>query len=472
MGTRKAASWKSKDFPLLGNLLPILRDPLDFLERQQQLGEAVAKFRVGTKDVFLINDPGVVHEVLVSSPSNFHKGSLYDKARVFLGDGLATSEGTKHRKQRKVVHAAFGKARLLEYAQMMADSTSTVISSWTDGERVPITDHLHSVALDITTKSLFSAQVDASSAVAISRCLPLVMRGVNIRFLDPTGLHARIPTPGNRRFGAALRQINQTIDTIIAERIADGGTGEDLLSMILASPDPLTGAPIGARQLRDEVMTFFAAGTETTAHAISWACHLMSTHPHIQEELWEDLGRTLPFETGWLERVNSSRLLRNILLESLRLYPPAAFFTRSPRKDMFLGGRPIPAGAILLISPYAMHRNPLHFPNPECFDPARWSEMGGDQTNAFIPFGAGLRRCIGERFSWLEMSIVMAYITTSWKLQKPPDGKVRPKLQGTLTPHNLTLIVQSRKSCNTRVVPSTATMERPEVPGLNSKPVQ
>jgi cytochrome P450 len=303
------------------------------------------------------------------------------------------------------------------------------------------------LTLDVVTGALFHAHVGEEPEV-IGRAINTLVEDLGYRFEVPFYPPHRVPTPRNRRFRAAMRTVDRAVYAIIAERRRDGGDEEDLLALLMGTRDEETGEAMGDKQLRDEVMTLFLAGHETTANALSWALYLISTHPLVERRLREELDEVL----GADRRVPTIRDLpdltytKMVVDETLRLYPPAWITNRqSVAEDEILGHR-IPAGSFVTLSPYVLHRHPRYWDQPDDFDPERFAPGRGDGRPrfAYFPFGGGPRQCIGQSMALVEAQLVLATVLGRCRLRPISDGPVEAEALATLRPRGgLPMIVEA-----------------------------
>jgi pentalenene oxygenase len=274
------------------------------------------------------------------------------------------------------------------------------------------------------------------------------MTWVGSRGFDPTGLLARLPTGVNRRFRAGNARMHATVDRILAERRGtDRGEG-DLLAMLQGARDAESGDGMSDRQVHDEAMTVLAAGTDTVSHTLSWCAYLLARNPDVQDRLHAETDRELAGREPGYDDVERLVYMRMVLSEVLRMYPAGYLVSRSATADTVLGGRAVPAGTMVLISTYALHRDPAYFPDPDTFDPDRWSEEAlpprGRPVKHYLPFGLGPHGCVGEAFAWTQMAMVLATLANRWSLHPVTDRPVEPVPTFTLTTGALPLRVRGR----------------------------
>jgi cytochrome P450 len=420
-----------------GEMIPFRRDPVGFLARLAREYGDVAQFRVGPVRMFLLNHPDYVRDVLVTHHEKFHKGRALQRSKRLLGEGLLTSEGAHHRRQRRLAQPAFHRQRIGSYAEVMADYAERTAARWRDGQTLDIADEMMRLTLAIVGKTLFDADVE-SEADEVGAALTEVMDLFGYLLLPYAELLEKLPLPATRRFRRARASLDAVIFRIIEERRRAGGDRGDLLSMLLLAVDE-EGDRTGMtdEQLRDEVMTIFLAGHETTANALTWAFYLLAQNPEAEARLHAEVDEVL----GGGRRPSAAdvpalRYTEMVVAETMRLYPPAWTVGRMAIEDHEVGGYLVPRGATALMSQYVMHRDARFFPDPERFDPERFTPEARETRPqyAYFPFGGGVRRCIGEGFAWTEATLLLASFARRWRARLVPGRRVELKPRITLRP--------------------------------------
>ncbi|MFI2609110.1 cytochrome P450 [Kitasatospora sp. NPDC018619] len=430
--------------PLIGHGLELWRRPLEFLGSLTAYDPIVAA-HLGPKPSYVLTSPDLVHRVLVSDAASFAKGRSFDKLRPFLGNGLATSEGAFHLRQRRLVQPAFHHRRITHYVETMARLAAERAASWRPGEVVDVTRQMLELSLAVVTSTLFSTSLDAATAAEIRRALPVVLRGMYTRVLDPTNLGHRLPTPGNRRLAAADARLRGVIDRLIRAGRADAAADRpDLLSMLLNARDADSGEAMTDRQLHDELITLLVAGTETAAGGLAWLFHELGRNPAVDRRLHRELHDhgALPLTPERLARLDYTR---RVVDEALRVRNPGGITLRRAVTDVELGGYRFRRGTEFIFSALVLHRNPRYFPDPLRFDPDRWlPDRPPGPRGAFLPFGAGHHLCVGEAFARTEMATVVATVAGRWRLVPVPGVRVRGVMTSTNHPENLLMTVEPR----------------------------
>ncbi|MFD4524984.1 cytochrome P450 [Streptomyces sp. NPDC058470] len=431
--------------PLIGHAVPLQRNPLQFLARLGELGPVV-KLHLGPLPVYVVTRPEILHEILVTKADSFEKGQLFDKARHFLGDGIMTSGGEFHRRQRRLLQPAFHRQKINHYFTAMDEKAQELAESWKPGQPVELMRSLDELALAIVTATLFTTDLGRQAVDEIQKSLPIVVDGVTWRTLFPVdGLH-RLPTPANRRFNNAHERIREVIDQVIAAYRTDGTDHDDLLSLVLAARDAETGQGMTDLQVRDELVTLMLAGAETVGSSIGSVLYELGRHPDVQARVHAELDQVLQGRPITAEDLPKLEYTGRVLTESLRLHAPTWLLMRRTRTDVTLANTRLPAGSEVLFSISTLHRDPAVYDEPLTFDPDRWLRISVKDLprGAYLPFGEGNRQCIGNTFAWMEMIVVLAAILSRWNLTPAPGPapkhlyRVISRLDHvtmTLTPH-------------------------------------
>jgi cytochrome P450 len=395
---------------------------------------------------FFLYNPNDIEYVLSTNAKNFIK-SMSLRSNFFhrlLGNGLLTSEGDFWRRQRRLAQPAFHRQRIGAYGDVMVEYTTRLMSSWREGEVRDIHREMMRLTLEIVVKTLFNADV-SGDADKVARVLEKIVQPFASQATLKWILDNRLPTPTHRRFNQAAREIDEIVYRIIGERRSSGSDEGDLLSMLLAAHDE-DGSQMTDRQLRDEVMTIFLAGHETTALTLSWVWYLLAKNPEVERKFHDELDAVL---NGRLPTVTDLPLLKYtemIAKESMRLYPPAYGLGRQPLEDCEIGGYMVPRRSQVFMFPWALHRDPRFFEEPQSFRPDRWTE---EFTNslpkyAYFPFGGGPRACIGNYFAMMEVVLLLATIGQRFRfslereeaVELLPAMSLRPKGEINVTIHS------------------------------------
>ena len=432
-----------------GNFLAFRRDPLSYLQSLAREHGDIVFFRMGPQDVFFLNHPDYVKDVLVTHNQKFKKGRALQKSKRLLGEGLLTSEGDFHRRQRRLAQPAFHRQRLNAYARVMVDYAARTSGRWTDGQRVDMSQEMMRLTLAIVGKTLFDADVERDTG-EVGAAMNEVMEMFDLLMLPYSELLEKLPLPQTRRFLRVRERLDAVIYRIINERRASGEDRGDLLSMLLLAEDEEgDGEGMSNQQVRDEAMTLFLAGHETTANALAWTWYLLAQHPQVEARLHKELDAVL--ENGRLpapEDLPRLPYAEMVISEVMRLYPPAWTVGRLVVKDYEVGGYLIPKGSLVLLSQYVTHHDARFYPEPERFDPERWMpEVKNERPQfSYFPFGGGVRRCIGEGFAWMEATLLLAVLAKRWRVRLAPGQRVEIRPRITLRPgkHGVPLTLERR----------------------------
>jgi cytochrome P450 len=404
-------------------------------------------FEFGPQPMFLVNNPDYIRDVLVTHNRKFMKSEGLQRAKRLLGEGLLTSEGEFHLRQRRLAQPAFHRQRIAGYAATMVEYAARACDRWRAGETRDIAREMMRLTLAIAGKTLFDANVEGE-ADEIGKALTTTFELFNTLTLPFRQLLERLPLPASKRFLKARERLDATIYRIINERRASGEDRGDLLSMLIAARDEEgDGSGMTDEQLRDEAMTIFLAGHETTANALTWTWYLLSQHPEIEARFHAEVDDVLKGALPTAEDFPRLRYTEMVFAEAMRLYPPAWVIGRRALEDYQIDGYKIPASSILLMSPYVTHHDARFFPDPFRFDPERWTPEAREsrQKFSYFPFGGGPRLCIGESFAWMEGALVLATIAQRFRMRLAPGHPVEMQPLVTLRPkHGMRMILESR----------------------------
>ncbi|WP_394822318.1 cytochrome P450 [Pendulispora albinea] len=443
--------------PVIGQLRNLQSRRLTFFTQTMLAYRDIARFRVLNLSAHLVIHPDGVRHMLQENAKNYTKETRgFRQLRLVLGNGLVTSDGEFWLRQRRIAQPAFHKTKISGFADTMVRAAVDLAGVWEAqarrGASLDVAQEMMRVTLRIAGETLLSTDV-TGDANSIGASLTSLLANANRRITAPLDLPLHWPTPANVRFRRELRVIDTVVGRIIAERRAcPGEKPADLLSMLMDARDesaaPGSEAGMTNEQLRDEVMTMFLAGHETTANALAWTFYCLSKHPSAQRQLTEELDLVLNGRTPALDDVPKLAFTQMVIKESMRLYPPAWAASRRAIDDDALCGYRVPAGDIVFFSPYATHRHPDFWENPEGFDPFRFTpEQEAKRPKfAFLPFGGGPRICIGNAFAMLEVTLVLATLAQRFQLDLVPGTKVEPEPQITLRPrHGLPMTLRRRE---------------------------
>ncbi len=420
---------------LKGNLSQFQRDPLGCMTRwARQYGDVVAIRFVNVRGCIL-NHPDLVESVLARNYTQFKKGRALQMTRRIFGNGLLTSEGDFWLRQRRLVQPAFHKGRIDAYGKVMVDFTTQMLNEWRDGQTLDLHEAMMHLTLRIVAKTLFDTEV-AEEANEVAEAVQIFMeKFVGLRSLIRRLIPESFPTPSNVRYARSVRNLDQIIYRIIRRRRESGVDAGDLLSLLLDAQDD-EGRRMTDVQLRDEVLTLYLAGHETTAVTLTWMLYLLSSHPEVEAKLMNELKSVLRGHTPEVQDLRQLVYTDRIVKESMRLYPPAYVVGREALKDFKIGGYEIAAGTQVLMSQWVIQRDPRFFPDPGGFNPDRWTEEFTRQLPkyAYFPFGGGPRQCVGNSFAMMEAVLVLATIAQRFHVTFPPGRVLEPNPTFTLRP--------------------------------------
>jgi cytochrome P450 len=416
-------------------LLELQKDPLAFFVQAQATHGDVVRFAFGRETVYLLSHPDLVRDVLLTQAQRFHKGLGLERAKILLGEGLLTSEDGLHLRQRRLMQPAFHKARIATYAEAMVEAAATTSARWTEGCVLDVPKEMARLTLAAVGKTLFGADVEGAAS-DIGQALTDTLGLFGALSLPFGNLILQLPLPAVLRFRRGRARLDAEVARIVATRRADGRDRGDLLSMLLSARAE-DGQPMSDGQLRDEAMTLFLAGHETTANALAWTFHLLGENPSVEAALHEELQRVLQGRHPGPEDVPALSVTTSVFAEALRLYPPAYVLGRRALEALTLcDGTALPKGALAVLSPYVVHRDARFYPQPLRMDVSRWTAEAKAARHrfAYFPFGAGTRSCIGEAFAWMEGTLMLAVLAQGWRLRRVPGPAVGTHPRITLRP--------------------------------------
>jgi cytochrome P450 len=397
--------------------------------------DPITAIKVGTRRMFIANDPAFAKHVLLDNAGNYHKTPVARRLLApALGQGLLTAEDETWKRHRQFVTPMFAPRRIAALGADMVDETTRYLAQWQalDGAPFDLTQAMAAVTLRIITRTMFSAESEDETA-NIAENMDRYQRILRPSVLDFIGAPEWVPRPGTRAAQQIGDELTATITRMIARRRASGQDRDDLLGLLLAAVDR---GDLNAREIRDEIATVFTAGHETTAVTLSWLFYLLDRRPEVEARLIAEIDTVLggrPATSADIERLPYARM---VIDETMRLYPPAHSMTRFALGPDRLGDTVIPARSVVVVSPWLIHRNPALWPDPERFDPERFSpsRSEGRPRYSFIPFGAGPRICLGAGFAITEAVLVLATILQHWQLRLVPDHPIEPVALITLRP--------------------------------------
>ncbi len=422
--------------PLVGNLPEFARDVLGFLSDCAARYGDVVSLQLGAWPALLVSRADLVEQVLAVRYRAFRKHSFFFRhVTAIFGNGLLTSEGDFWLRQRRLAQPAFHRERVAGYASDMVDLAERHGDSWRDGEPRDVHRDMMALTLRIVVRTLFGSDVDERATAEVGRAFDEIVEEIARRFRRPFKIPDGVPTPGNLRYRRGVRRIDRLVYALIDERRRTREERGDLLSLLLRARDE-NGTRMTDRQLRDEVVTLFLAGHETTALELSWAWYLLSRHPDKRAALERELVEVLADGPPSVADLPRLRYTEAVVHESLRLFPPAYALGREAIEPGELDGYPVPVGTTVLVLPWILHRDPRYFDDPGEFRPERWRDglQGRLPRGAYLPFGAGPRLCIGQSFALMEASLILALVARRFRVDLDPGRTVTPFPSITLRP--------------------------------------
>ncbi len=417
---------------MLGNLPEFRRDPLGFFTSCARYGDVVL-YRILRIPVYLVNRPEDIESVLSTNSRNFIKGRLVRGAVPLFGKGLFVSEGARWARLRKLTQPGFRRDRIPAYARAVQECARRMVGGWRGGDTLDIHGAMNNLTVEIVARALFGQDVEEDAA-EISACLHVVLEHIRAQLDTGRLIPLGVPTPGNLRMKRALARLDAVVARIIERRRAPSGPSDDLLSRLLHPADP--GTQLTAEDLRDEVVGLIVAGQETMAVTMTWTWYLLAHHPECEARLAAEIDAVIGSREVALEDLPRLTHALHVLLESLRLYPPAWTIPRSAAVDCVVGGFRVARGSSVNVSPWVVHRDPRYFVEPDVFNPDRWA---GDLRErlpryAYFPFGGGPRGCIGEPVAMVEALLILVTVAQRFRLRLTDREPVLPWPTLTLQP--------------------------------------
>ena len=408
-----------------GHLRSFRKRPTEFLTKLSKLGD-VSTFKIAGAQAFLVNHPDLIRDLLVTNHSKFVKGRALQRAKSLLGEGLLTSEHEFHLRQRRMIQPAFHRARINDYANSMIEFGTRMADEWRDGDARDIDKEMMRLTLWIVGKTLFSANVE-DEAMQVGEAMTTIVSMFNFMLFPFAELLEKLPLPPIKKLKNARKTLDEVMYKIINERRKTGEDKGDLLSTLLTAQDEETGGAMTDEQVRDECLTLFLAGHETTANALTWTFYLLSQNPASERKFHAELDEVLGDKSLTPEDYPRLKYTECVLAESMRLFPPAWTLGRLATEAHEFNNFQIPPKSLVLASQFVMHRDARFWENAGEFIPERWEKTSIKEAgNKFIyfPFSKGVRNCIGEGFAWMEGVLLLAILGRKWKLSLMPEQKI------------------------------------------------
>jgi cytochrome P450 len=432
-------------WPVLGHAPALLRDPLALLASAGRIGP-VTLARLGPVPAYLVTGAELIRAILVPDAAQYDKGFQFDTLRALIGDGVGTSGGAKHRRNRKLLRPAFDHGAVDRYAADMAAQTVGFLDArWAPaaaaGRPVDAEVELRMLAMRLITHSMSGSEVAVGE---VMDALPELLSGAGRRALLPIKALDRLPTPENHRFERSLAAVHAVASGMVAqhrERAANEEGGDrppTLLSMLLAAVDE-DGTGLTDEQAHDEIMTLLLAGTETAAGVMAWALHVLARDSALQQRIRDEVSAVTDGRAPTAAEMRGLVQTERFVKEILRVYPPGWLVGRRPLHELRMYETVIPARSQVLLNFYGLHRDPTAFPEPDRFDPDRWIDPAPSVASHYLPFGTGPHGCLGEGYAWTEIFGVLCAVLARYRLHAIPGTRVRPVARTTLHPDTVPL---------------------------------
>jgi cytochrome P450 len=425
--------------PLLRGILPrLLRDPLKAYQYIASHGD-VAEYRFGGMRAFLISRPDYIAEIFQRDNTVYTRSIFHERVKPVFGDGLLTSEGESWRIQRRLIQPAFNKNRMAEFVGPITRATSQMLAGWQpyahSGTPVDMRQAVITLTQTVLVNTVFGARISESELDDARAAVATINGALYPQLLF--GWWKHLPLPGNRKCRQAIKMLEGLMHQVLRSKEAHSPDDNDLLSMLISARSPHCTDGMSALQLRDEMMTMFFAGHDTTATVLSWALYLAQEHPNVLLRLQQEVDTTLAGRLPTASDLDGLRYVRHVLEETMRLYPPAYVITRKALTDSLIGPYVIPGEALIVISPYVMHRHPDYWEKPDVFDPERFNEdrSSGRHRYAYFPFAGGPRTCIGLHLAMTEAVLILSMIVQAYRFELVPHQNIRPQARATLRPN-------------------------------------
>jgi cytochrome P450 len=423
----------------------LYRDPLGYLAGAARKYGDIVHLAIAHRHDFLLNHPDYIRAILLDQDGM--RRSVHRPLQRILGRGLITSRGKIHKRQRSLLQAVFQKQRIAALGEVMSREIVRWSDRWRDGATVEMADEMTRLAISIAGKTLFNVDLE-SEEIEVRDALITVFAATRFNnLLLASKLLERLPLPANRHFRRAAQRLDQFIFELIADRHAGSTDQPDLLSVLVRmsekSPKKMTD-----RKVRDQILTFFLAGHETVASALMWTWYLLAANPDVTEKLHSELNKVLNGRLPEVSDLESLSYAKMVFAESMRIYPPVWIIGRRALRDVNVDGHIIPKGSYVHVSQFLMHRDPRYFPEPERFDPERWtSEATAARPRfSYFPFGGGGLQCIGEGFAWTQALLVIATLASRWRMQLVPGHRIELEPQVTLrSRYGMPMTLERRK---------------------------
>lgn len=437
--------------PLVGSLPQLIRNPFGYLKEARDAHGDVYNLNLGITKMLLVNNPRQIQHIFVDNAQNYRKGGgMWDAIRAMLGNGLVVSEGSFWMRQRRMLQPQFHRQRLAALTELMVSAINEALNTWeksADGSEFNLAPAFNELTMKVITRTLFGTGLEQEEMDRVSKALDYSVNYI-LKAIVLNSLPKWIPAPGRREFERSIAQIDATVYRIIADSRKNDGAENHMMAMLLDMVDDETGEGMTDQQLRDEVTTLFLAGYETTSIALTWAWDFLTHRPDVMEKLKAEVDTVLGDRTPIFADLMNLPYCRMVLYETLRIRPSAWQLPRTAIEDDEIDGYHIPAGTTITGLIYMCHYHPNEWENPEAFDPERFHPEKAEKRHkfAFMPFGAGQRKCIGMDFALMEGQLALAMIAQRYKLTSTGASLAEPQLSTTLRPKGGVVVHLEKRS--------------------------
>ncbi|MEZ4670688.1 MAG: cytochrome P450 [Anaerolineae bacterium] len=434
--TQTQTGWRAYG---VGAVPSLAKDPLSFFIHSLHERGDLVPVNLGPTKLLLVHHPDYVRYVLQDNWRNYGKGSMWVAIRKLVGNGMLGSEGDLWLRQRRLMQPAFHRQRLAGLVNTVSEVIAETLADWKSlsekNQPIEIAHAMADLTMKIIVRTMFGTGISNEETHEMVDAYTKALKLMNVRMWT-FFLPDFIPLPGDTAFRETIQQIDRAVYGFIKERRENPNDNNDLLNMLLDARDEETGEGMSDQQVRDEVFTVFMAGHETSATVMTWVWYLIWQHPDVERRLMRELADVLDGRTPTFDDLPRLTYTRQIIDESVRMFPPAWLIPRSTVSDDAIGGMPVKAGTTVLISPYVVHRHPDFWEDAERFDPDRFAPDRTHTRHAYIPFGEGPRVCIGNNFAIMEMQLMIAMIAQTYHLSLKPGVEIKPTTMPVLRPNN------------------------------------
>jgi cytochrome P450 len=434
--------------PLVGSATALMKDPMSILTRATLDYFPVVRLVLpGAADAYVPSDARIVEHMLVGNVKNYDKRARgFEMLRKIVGEGLVTSAGDFWKRQRRIAQPAFHKERIARFGEAMVRASMDLVDGWKTGKPLDLAEAFNRVTLRLVGETLLSADITATTD-ATRDAMAVALEHLVRRSLNPFSLPEWVPTRENFAFKKALATLDDIVFTVIKDRRAGKLTSHDLLAMLMEARDPETGEGMTDGQLRDEVMTIMLAGHETTASALAWTAVLLGQNPQVEARLVQELDSVLGGRAPTIDDVSKLQYTGMVFKEAMRLYPPVWSIGRRVVEEDLVQGVLFPKDSHIFLCPYALHRHPKYWKDPEVFEPMRWApEAPQPEKGTYLPFNIGQRKCIGDVFATIEAQLILAIIYSRTKVELVPGHPIEPHALLTLRPKHGVMVTTTPRS--------------------------